>query len=191
LIVSIKHEGTEMDLSTLVAVHRLLADHGLQHMIYGGWGLDAIRGEQTRPHRDLDLFLWRRDYHRLRSLLTAQRFTVYELAGRHLAVKSPFMADMVFLDDTCAEYVVGVTSVFEVRMPRRGFRHWAYGVIEGHRIPVGCVELVVRLCGYSPNSRPSDRALVDEITARCDRRLLEEIQRTSLPYDEHSVWTAC
>jgi hypothetical protein len=189
---SIKHGCTDMDLSTLVAVHRLLADHGLQHMIYGGWGLDAIRGEQSRPHRDLDLFLWRRDYQRLRSLLSSQQFTVYELAGRHLAVKSPFVADMVFLDDNSgAEHIVGVTSVFEVRVPRRAFHDWTYGVVDGYRVPVGCVELVVRLCGYSPNSRPSDRALVDEITARCDRRLLAEIQRTSLPYDRNSLWTAC
>jgi hypothetical protein len=188
---AIKRRTQELDLPTLVAVHRLLADHGLQYMIYGGWGLDIICGEQSRPHGDLDLFLWRRDYHRLRSLLTSQAFTVYELAGRHLAVKSPFRADMVFLDDSRPEHIVGVTSVFEVRVPRRGFHEWTHGMVDGHRLPVGCVELVVRLCGYSPNSRPADRALVTEIAARCDRRLLDEIERTPLPYDESSVWTAC
>jgi hypothetical protein len=111
-----KHGTIEMDLATLVSVH-LLADNRLQHMIYGGWGLDVIRGEQSRPHDDLDLFLWRRDYHRLSSLLTSHRFTVYELAGTHLAVKSLFRADMVFLDNSRTDHVVGVTSVFEVRVP--------------------------------------------------------------------------
>ena len=188
---AIKYETAEMDLPTLVAVHRLLTGRGLQYLIYGGWGLDVIRGGQSRPHRDLDLFFWRRDYERLRSLLTTQGFMVYELAGRHLAVKSPFRADMVFLDDSNTEHIVGVASAFEVRVPRRGFDVWTYGVVEGHHLPVGCVEMVVRLCGYSRNSPPSDRALVAEVTARCDRRLLDEIERVRLPYDKNSVWTAC
>lgn len=190
-MLAMKHETTEMDLPTLVAVHRLLAQHGLQYLIYGGWGLDVIRGEQSRPHRDLDLFFWRRDYQRLRSLLTSQGFMVYELAGRHLAVKSPIRADMVFLDDSHAEHILGVASVFEVRVPRRGFWEWTYRVIDGHRLPVGCVELVLRLCAYSPNCRPSDRALVTALAGRCDRQLMDEIQPTLLPYDRNSVWTAC
>lgn len=182
---------TALNLPTLVEVHRLLADHGFQYMIYGGWGLDIICGEQSRPHGDVDLFFWRRDYHRLRSLLISQGFTVYELAGSHLAVKSPFRADIVFLDDSRSEQIVGRASVFEVCIPRRGFLVWTYGSVDGHRLPVGCVEAVVRLYGHSPNSHPSDRALVAEIAAQCDRRLLGEIEWQPLPYDKHSVWTAC
>lgn len=188
---AISPRTTDMDLSTLVAVHRLLTDHGLQYLIYGGWGLDIICGEQSRPHGDLDLFFWRRDYQRLRSLLTAQQFTVYELAGRHFAVKAPFRADMVFLDDPHAEQIVGTTSVFEVRVPQRGLHEWAHGVVEGHALPVGCIELVVRLSGHSPHFRPSDQALLDRIVARCDPRLLAEIERRKLPYDEDASWTTC
>ncbi|NYF59049.1 nucleotidyltransferase domain-containing protein [Micromonospora purpureochromogenes] len=181
-----------MDLATVLSVHRLLTDHSFQYLIYGGWGLDIICGEQSRPHGDLDLFFWHRDYRRLRSVLAAHGFTGYELAGRQLVVKAPFRADMVFLDDSRAEQIVGMTSVFEVRVPRRGLRDWTYGVVEGHALPVGCVELVVRLSGHSPNSRPSDQALLDQIMARCDRRLLAEIEHRKLPYDDENVaWTAC
>ncbi|MGC1212338.1 MAG: hypothetical protein WA890_13850 [Micromonospora sp.] len=188
---AIRPRTKSVDLSTVVSVHRLLTDHGLQYLIYGGWGLDIICGDQSRPHGDLDLFFWRRDYQRLRSLLTAQAFTVYELPGRQLAVKSPFRADMVFLDDSRAEQIIGMTSVFEVRVPRRGLHDWTYGVVEGHALPVGCVELVVRLSGHSPNSRPSDQALLDRIMAHCDQRLLAEIEHRRLPYNKNAPWTAC
>ena len=32
-----------------------LGDAGVEVWIAGGWGIDALLGEQTRPHRDLDL----------------------------------------------------------------------------------------------------------------------------------------
>ena len=177
-----------LDLARLVEVDTLLRDHGVRYLIYGGWGLDVITGRQSRPHRDLDLVCWRRDYHRMRALLAGNGISGYELPGTHLAVKSPFRADIVFLDDPDAGWVTGRTSSFEVRVPHRGLRDWVYGTVEGHRLPVGCVELVVRLCGRSPHSRPGDRALVDGITARCDQRLLDTIGYTRLPYDSGAVW---
>ena len=177
-----------LDLATMVGVDTLLSGHGVPHLIYGGWGLDIITGRQSRPHRDLDLFCWRRDYHRLRTLLAGNGISGYELPGVHLAVKAPFRADIVFLDDPDAGWVAGRASSFKVLVPHRGLRDWAYGTVEGHRLPVGCVELVVRLCRFSPHSRPGDRVLVEEITARCDRRLLGEIARTDLPYDHNVEW---
>lgn len=177
-----------VDIRTLLQVHHLLAGGGLQYLIYGGWGIDIIAGRQSRPHGDLDLFCWGRDYHRLRSLLTHHGVSGYELPGRHLAVKSPFRADIVFFDDPSGRWVVGTTSTFMVRLPRRGLAYWSHGLLAGHRLPVGCRELVVRLCGHSPNSRPGDGALVKAIAARCDRRLLAEIVRTPVRYDGDGVW---
>jgi hypothetical protein len=179
------------DLATLLRVDRLLAGRGLQYLVYGGWGLDIIRGAQSRPHRDLDLFCWRRDHHRLRSALAGHGCTAYELPGRHVAVKAPFRADIVFLDDPGTGPFVGTGSVFEVRVPRRGLRDWIHGVVEGHRLPVGCVELVVRLSGFSPRSHRSDRALVEAIAARCDQSLLREIEHVRLPDDPAAGWIPC
>jgi lincosamide nucleotidyltransferase A/C/D/E len=41
-------------------VHRVidvLADAGCRVWVAGGWGVDALAGRQTRPHRDLDLLI--------------------------------------------------------------------------------------------------------------------------------------
>jgi lincosamide nucleotidyltransferase A/C/D/E len=41
-------------------VHRVLdalADAGCRTWVAGGWGVDALVGRQTRPHRDLDLLV--------------------------------------------------------------------------------------------------------------------------------------
>jgi lincosamide nucleotidyltransferase A/C/D/E len=32
----------------------------------GGWGVDALLGQQTRPHNDIDIFIQRKDTYRER-----------------------------------------------------------------------------------------------------------------------------
>lgn len=44
-----------MDASEVHAVLDALATAGCRCWVGGGWGVDALFGRQTRPHRDLDL----------------------------------------------------------------------------------------------------------------------------------------
>ena len=173
----------QVDLATVVELDTLLAAHAIEYLIYGGWALDIITGRQSRPHRDLDLFGWRRDYPRWRSVLGRHGISGSELPGRHLAVKRPFRADVVFFEEPLTGWVRGCGSVFQVRLPHRGLRDWTCGSIDGHRLPVGCVELVVRLAGRSPHSAPGDRRLAETIAASCDPGLLAGIEVTTIPYD--------
>ena len=46
-----------------------LADQGIQVWIVGGWGIDALLGEQTRPHKDLDIIMLVDDVVRMREYL--------------------------------------------------------------------------------------------------------------------------
>jgi lincosamide nucleotidyltransferase A/C/D/E len=44
-----------MGVSDVLAVLDALANAGCRTWVGGGWGVDALAGRQTRPHRDLDL----------------------------------------------------------------------------------------------------------------------------------------
>lgn len=46
-----------MTADAVVSVLRALAEASIPVCIDGGWGVDALLGEQTREHRDLDLIL--------------------------------------------------------------------------------------------------------------------------------------
>ncbi|BCJ63044.1 nucleotidyltransferase domain-containing protein [Polymorphospora rubra] len=46
-----------MDAADAVALLGRLADHGVEVCVGGGWGVDALLGEQTREHSDLDVWL--------------------------------------------------------------------------------------------------------------------------------------
>lgn len=58
--------------SRVIVVAELLESWGLPYWVAGGWGVDALVGRQTRPHRDLDLVVRDEDMAALtRALVTA------------------------------------------------------------------------------------------------------------------------
>lgn len=57
-----------------VALYRLLTGAGIGTWLNGGWSVDALVGRQTRPHRDLDIFIESRNLGRLRTLLEGEGF---------------------------------------------------------------------------------------------------------------------
>ena len=40
-----------------VNIYKRLSSHGIQVWLTGGWGIDALLGQQTRPHKDLDVIV--------------------------------------------------------------------------------------------------------------------------------------
>jgi lincosamide nucleotidyltransferase A/C/D/E len=63
-----------MTAEDAAAMVRLLTDHGITVHVDGGWGVDALLGEQTRPHADLDIAVPHADVPKLRALLDARGF---------------------------------------------------------------------------------------------------------------------
>ena len=64
----------EMTASDVIEIVRLLDQNRIDVWIDGGWGVDALLGEQTRSHRDLDIAVQHGDVPRLRALLEARGY---------------------------------------------------------------------------------------------------------------------
>ena len=60
---------SEMTAEAAVNLLRLFAKAGIDVWLDGGWAVDASLGEQTRPHKDLDIILQVSDLPRLQQLL--------------------------------------------------------------------------------------------------------------------------
>lgn len=63
----------------VASIRRKLLDNGIQVWLTGGWGIDALLGEQTRPHKDVDVIVLLDDVVRLRELLAADGYGLKEL----------------------------------------------------------------------------------------------------------------
>ncbi|MBI4202853.1 MAG: nucleotidyltransferase family protein [Chloroflexi bacterium] len=55
-------------------LYSALENLGIAVWVDGGWGVDALLGRQTRPHKDLDIVVQQRDVPQLRQLLEAQGY---------------------------------------------------------------------------------------------------------------------
>ena len=64
----------DMSGDVVVQLLQLFEQHGIEIVVDGGWGVDALLGEQTRSHGDLDIALPHKDVPKLRALLETRGY---------------------------------------------------------------------------------------------------------------------
>jgi lincosamide nucleotidyltransferase A/C/D/E len=69
----------------VVRIYQLLEEHGIALWLTGGWGIDALLGQNTRPHKDLDIFVLVNDVVRLNALLGEQGYQLVKLWSENLS----------------------------------------------------------------------------------------------------------
>ncbi len=63
----------------VISIYQRLLTNDIQVWLIGGWGIDALLGEQTRPHKDLDVIMLLDDVIRMRELLGHGGYGLKEL----------------------------------------------------------------------------------------------------------------
>ena len=63
----------------VIRIYRICQENGIRIWLVGGWGVDALIGEQTRPHKDLDFLMLLEDVSRLRALLERDGYGLKEI----------------------------------------------------------------------------------------------------------------
>lgn len=69
-------QPTEMTGDDVVEFLERLEDKDIEFWIDGGWGVDALLGEQTRPHGDLDILVRKKDLSAIHQLLAEQSYRI-------------------------------------------------------------------------------------------------------------------
>jgi lincosamide nucleotidyltransferase A/C/D/E len=78
----IRGSTAEMTQADAVEILRLLKSRGIEVWVDGGWGVDALLGNQSRAHDDLDLVFREGDLGRLAEVLRAVGFRRVEEGAR-------------------------------------------------------------------------------------------------------------
>jgi lincosamide nucleotidyltransferase A/C/D/E len=63
----------------VIKIYSHLTEHGIRIWLTGGWGIDALLGEQTRPHKDLDVVMLLEDVVRMCALLECDGYGLKEV----------------------------------------------------------------------------------------------------------------
>ena len=64
----------EMKLHDVIEIVQLFDQHHIEFYVDGGWGVDALLEQQTRPHADLDIAIQHKDSTQVRALLEARGY---------------------------------------------------------------------------------------------------------------------
>jgi lincosamide nucleotidyltransferase A/C/D/E len=144
-----------MSAEAVIEAMTVLRAAGITAWIGGGWGIDALVGEQTRVHRDLDLAIRSEDLEiALRALTTLGYETSLDLRPVRLVVttadgRSIDLHPVTFGDDGVGRQPGDEGRVFEY--PPDAFGD---GTIAGVCVPTLTAEQLVRFhLGYEPLDR--------------------------------------
>ncbi len=79
----------------VVALYTLLVEQGVHVWVDGGWGIDALLTEQTRPHKDLDALVEFDDLVTMADVLAEQGFTLKEIWSENRWVRHPVQVQLI------------------------------------------------------------------------------------------------
>jgi len=68
-----------MTSTDVIDFYTTLENLGIEMWVDGGWGVDALLGKQTRPHKDLDIAIQQKDVPKLRALLEVRGYKEIKL----------------------------------------------------------------------------------------------------------------
>lgn len=151
----IKGRLVEMPAALVPEVLGTLEKAGVRAWLAGGWGVDALLGEQTRPHQDLDL-VFDADDGGERRALEALSTIDFRVMGRE-PVRTHWWSERIALSDAQG-HVVDIHPVSgEAFIAAIGVDGFATGTVAGQE--VSCLARSVQLKlheGYEPTD--ADRA---------------------------------
>jgi lincosamide nucleotidyltransferase A/C/D/E len=157
---------SEMPALDAVHLYRLLTGSGIELWLDGGWAVDALLGEQTRTHADLDIVLQDRDIALLRNRLAGEGYAEVQ--------RDDSSAWNFVLQDSLGRSVD--THVVVLDDAGNGI----YGPVEnGEVYPAGCLNGVGMIAGCP----------VRCVTA--EQLVLFHTGYQLRPQDNHDVWRLC
>jgi lincosamide nucleotidyltransferase A/C/D/E len=164
-----------MRAEDVVRLYDLLDAAGIAVWIDGGWSVDALLGEQTRDHADLDLAVDRSDAAELRRLLEDDGFTVEHGGDRTEWAYVLSDGNEIQIDVHVFEYDDAGANVYGIAYPDGSLT--GFGAIGGRAVRCVAPEWMLRFkTAYEP--KPKDIQDVQSLCRKFGLDLPERYQPT-------------
>ena len=129
---------------------QFLTSNGIKMHVDGGWGVDALLGEQTRPHEDLDIAVEHRDVPKLRELFASRGYE--EILRDDTSAFNFVLADNAghMVDVHSYTFDANGNNIFGCAYPFHAFT--GIGRIAGQHVACISPECIIQLhTGYEPD----------------------------------------
>jgi len=126
----------------VICIYERLLTNGIQVWLTGGWGIDALLGGQTRPHKDIDVIMLLDDVVRMGELLNCDGYGLKELwSENRWAIDSQGIetATAFVADHAChaATYAIQAATAAEITSDATTAESdWQYRCLPEHLRPV-------------------------------------------------------
>lgn len=136
-----------MKAEDVVDIIKMFDKNGIDVWIDGGWGTDALIGEQTRVHEDLDIVVQEKDVPRIKELLKLKGYDILQrddLAENyfHMADNSGHEVDITAIHfNENGDGIFGPEENNEMN-PRDSFK--GEGIIGGQKVKCVSLEYAVK-----------------------------------------------
>lgn len=101
----------------VIEIYTKLLAHNIPIWFTGGWGIDALLGEQTRDHKDLDVIMSRDDVFRMCEIMTKRGYVLKDYWLENQFVKdaegNEIATAFVLVDDNQCEFDVHAILIDE------------------------------------------------------------------------------
>ena len=124
-----------MTAADVVEIIQNFAANGINIYVDGGWGVDALLGQQTRPHSDLDIAIEHKGVPKLRELLESRGY-------KEIPRDDSWVCNFVLADESGREvdvhsYTLDTEGNCIFGLPYPAESLTGKGIIDGH--PVNCI----------------------------------------------------
>ena len=147
----------EMTSDSLASLLQLFEGDGIEVWLDGGWAVDAVLGEQTRTHKDVDIILRVSDLPKLKALLERRGFEIQQGGTESnfvLANGAGLEVDVhAIVFDSSGDGIYRMSDGADWIFPSEGFA--GRGVVHG--VAVRClspeVQVMCHANGYVPTEK--------------------------------------
>lgn len=177
-----QHVSLDMTPEALVDLLRLFQNVGIEVWLDGGWAVDAVLGNQTRPHKDVDIILRVTDLPKLRETLADRGFEIRNSGTESnfvLADRSGIEVDVhAIVFDEEGNGVYRMADGSDWIFPASGFS--GRGVVQD--VSVRCLSPEVQVLCHAHGYVPTEKDLRDMelLQARFGVELPPHLQRNKL-----------
>lgn len=154
-----------MQAEDVINLYKLLQENEIGVWIDGGWGIDALFGEQTRPHDDLDIAIERKNVENLRRLLNEQG---YKEKKRNSDWNFVLVNGSKEIDVHVFEFDDKGNNIYGIAYSKESLA--GTGTIDGNNVKCISPEWVIK---FHANYEPKDKDFKD-IQALCEKFDLEQ-----------------